>query len=86
MIKAAIRQFEKMGLTPVICRVPVSKIYKGSGYKGTAANKQYEYDHRMDEALFLDKAFVERKTSLLRNAYESTCRRICRSCCSGGFW
>lgn len=71
MIKAAIRQFEKMGLTPVICRVPVSKIYKGSGYKGTAANKQYEYDHRMDEALFLDKAFVERKTSLLRNAYES---------------
>ncbi len=70
MIKAAIRQFEKMGLTPVICRVPVSKIYKGSGYKGTAANKQYEYDHRMDEALFLDKAFVERKTSLLRNAYE----------------
>lgn len=70
MIKAAIRQFEKMGLTPVICRVPVSKIYKGSGYKGTAVNKQYEYDHRMDEALFLDKAFVERKTSLLRNAYE----------------
>ena len=70
MIKAAIRQFEKMGLTPVICRVPVSKIYKGSGYKGTAANKQYEYDHRMDEAMFLDKSFVERKTSLLRNAYE----------------
>ncbi|MDE6760961.1 MAG: aminopeptidase [Lachnospiraceae bacterium] len=70
MIKAAIRQFEKMGLTPVICRVPAVKIYKGSGYKGTTANKQYEYDHRMDDALFLDKAFVERKTSVLRNAYE----------------
>ncbi len=70
MIKAAIGQFEKMGLTPVIYRVPSSKIHKGSGYKGTAANKQYEYDHRMDDALFLDKAFVERKTSVLRNAYE----------------
>ena len=70
MIRAAIRQFEKIGLTPVICRVPASKIYKGSGYKGTAANKQYEYDHRMDDALFLDKAFVERKTSVLKNAYE----------------
>lgn len=70
MIKAAIRQFEKMGLTPVIYRMPVAKIHKGSGYKGTAANKQYEYDHRMDDALFLDKAFVERKTAVLRNAYE----------------
>ena len=41
------------------------------GYTATSANKQYEYDHRGDHALFLDKAFVERKTSILKSAYEN---------------
>lgn len=74
MVKAAIIQFEKMGLVPVIYRAPIARINKRQtlkpGYSGTSANKQYEYDHRMDDALFLDKAFVERKTSILKNAYE----------------
>lgn len=75
MVRAAIRQFEKMGLEPVIYRAPIARVNRKQtlkpGFAGTAANKQYEYDHRMDDAIFLDKAFVERKTVILRNAYES---------------
>lgn len=74
MIRAAIGQFQQMGLTPVIYRAPVARINRRlalrPGYTATAANKQYDYDHRMDETLFLDKAFVERKVSVLHNAYE----------------
>ncbi len=75
MIKAAILQFEKMGLIPVIYRAPIARVNRKQtmkpGYTGTSANKQYEYDHRGDDALFLDKAFVERKTAILKNAYET---------------
>lgn len=71
MIRAAIKQFEKMGLTPVIYRALAVGGNRRSGYAGTSVNKQYEYDHRMDNALFLDKAYVERKTAVLKNAYES---------------
>ena len=75
MIKAAIIQFEKMGLEPVIYRAPIARVNRRQtmkpGYTGTSANKQYEYDHRGDDALFLDKAFVERKTAVLKNAYET---------------
>lgn len=74
MVRAAIRQFEKMGLVPVIYRAPVARVNRRQtlrpGYTGTSANKQYEYDHRGDDALFLDRAFVERKTAILRAAYE----------------
>ncbi len=74
MIRAAIGQFQQMGLTPVVYRAPVARVNRRlalrPGYTATAANKQYDYDHRMDEALFLDKAFVERKVSVLHNAYE----------------
>ena len=74
MVKAAILQFEKMGLIPVIYRAPIARINRRQtmkpGYCGTSANKQYEYDHRMDDALFLDKSFVERKTAILKSAYE----------------
>lgn len=74
MIRAAIGQFQQMGLTPVIYRAPVARINRRlalrPGYTATAANKQYDYDHRMDEAIFLDKAFAERKVSVLHNAYE----------------
>ncbi len=74
MIRAAILQYEKMGLTPVIYRAPIARVNRRQtmkpGYAGTSANKQYEYDHRGDDALFLDKAFAERKIAVLKNAYE----------------
>lgn len=75
IVKASIKQFEKMGLCPVIYRAAVERVNRKltirSGYCSTSFNKQYDYDHRMDDALFLDKAFVERKIDATRNAYES---------------
>lgn len=74
MVKAAILQFEKMGLTPLVMRPASSSINKNPnrkvGFVGTSPNKQYEYDHRYDDALFLDKAFAEKKLVQLKRAYE----------------
>ena len=41
------------------------------GYHGTSPNRQYDYDHRYDQAVYLDKAFKERKLAVLRTAYET---------------
>ncbi len=75
IVKAAILQFEAMGLTPVIYRAPAARINRRltlrPGYASTSVNKQYDYDHRRDEALFLNKAFAERKITITKNAYES---------------
>ena len=74
MVRAAILQFDKMGLKPVIYRAPIARVNRRQtlkpGYFGTSANRQYEYDHKGDDAIYMDSAFVERKTAILRNAYE----------------
>ncbi len=74
MLKAAILQFEKLGLRPTISRAAVSTIHKRQhlkiGYHGTSPNKQYDYDHRFDNSLYLDKAFNERKLGVLKVCYE----------------
>ena len=74
VVKRAIENFEKMGLKPVIYRSGVSVLTKRQQYKigycGAIANKQYEYDHRNDQGLFLDKKFVERKLEVVRTTYE----------------
>ena len=73
-IKEAVKMFEKMGLQSVIYRSAVASINKKQaqkiGYYGCVANPQYDYDHRADSALYLDKAFVERKLGALRHAYD----------------
>lgn len=74
VIKKSIENFEKMGLKPVIYRSGVSVLTRRQhlkiGYYGAIANKQYEYDHRNDQALFLDKRFVERKLEVIQTTYE----------------
>lgn len=74
MVRAAVKNFEKMGLKPVIYRAAVNSVNKKQqhkiGYYGAIPNKQYEYDHRADQSIYLDKAFVERKLGVLRAAYE----------------
>lgn len=50
---------------------------------GTAANKQYDYDHRENRAYYLDKAYVERgletwKTHLRKKKYMRTAWRVRR--------
>ncbi len=74
VVKKAIENFDKMGLKPIIYRSGVSMLTKRQhlkiGYYGAIANKQYEYDHRNDQALFLDKKFVERKLEVIATTYE----------------
>ena len=74
IIKAAIANFAKMGLKPTVYRSRDSIFYKRgtsrTGYYGASANKQYEYDHKDDIALFLDRRLVNRRLEVLRLAYE----------------
>lgn len=74
MIRAAVKQFEEMGLKPTIYRYAAHAINKRQqhriGYMGGNPNKQYDYDHRGDAALFLDEDFVQRKLRVMQNAYE----------------
>ena len=74
VIRKAIDDFAKMGLRPSIYRAAVNVVTKRQqhkiGYCGGNPNKQYDYDHRDDQALFLDKKFVERKLDVMKNAYE----------------
>ena len=74
VIRKAIENFAKMGLRPSIYRAAVNVVTKRQqhkiGYCGGNPNKQYDYDHRDDQALFFDKKFVERKLDVMKNAYE----------------
>lgn len=74
LVRAEIEQFEKMGLKPTIYRAAVNTINKkmhiNIGYYGASPNKQMEFDHRFDNALYLDGDFVERKLGALKSAYE----------------
>ena len=74
VVKKAIENFEKMGLKPVIYRAAVSVLTKRQHYKigycGAVANKQYEYDHKDDQAVFMDKKYLERKLEVMQTTYE----------------
>ena len=74
VIRIAIENFRKMGLKPTIYRAGVSVLTKRQhlkiGYYGGIANKQYEYDHKDDQALILDRQFMERKLEVMRTIYE----------------
>lgn len=74
VVRCAIHNFEKMGLDPVIYRAASSVITRREqariGYYGAIPNKQYDYDHRSDQALFLDKRYVERKLDVFKTVYE----------------
>ena len=47
MVRAAVKNLEKLNLKVTM------RAYS------SAANKQYDYDHKSDRAFYLDKAFVE---------------------------
>lgn len=58
MVREAVKNFADMGLGCVL------RPY------ATSINKQYNYDHREDNALWLDKAFVERSLEVYRTSFE----------------
>ena len=74
MVKAAILQFEEMGLKAVIYRHALHAVNKRSqnrvGFTGAVANPQFDYDHRQDSALFIDSDFVKRKLRAMQTSYD----------------
>lgn len=74
VVRKAIQNFEKMGLKPTIYRTASSvntrpRLGK-NGFYGGIPNKQYDYDHKDDLGLVLDKQFMERKLEVMRTVLE----------------
>ena len=75
VVRKAVENFAGIGLESVIYRAPASflegrKLSK-NGYYGACANKQFEYDHEYDQALYYDKKYVHHRLDNYRNALES---------------
>lgn len=74
MIRKAVENFRAMGLEAVFYRAAVESVNRRPGgkrgYYGTSANRQYDYDHRYDSALYMGNGFKERRLSVLKAAYE----------------
>ena len=74
VVRYAVKNFEKLGLETTIYRAAINAINKKQqikiGYHATSPNKQYDYDHRFDIALCMDKAFKEKKLANLKSSLE----------------
>ena len=72
IVKEAMKQFLDMGLEAVIYPEGKNTFHKNPngrvGYLSTEPNRQYSYDHKHDQGLYLDKAMVERKLESLKEA------------------
>ena len=78
VVKKAIENFERMGLQTIIFPNPVhacTKVFGRTGIYGAVPNQQFDYDHRNDNALFLDKAFADRRCELTRESFEE-CKEL----------
>lgn len=75
LVKQAVENFKKMGLKTILYRNAVSELegksLNRSGFYGAVCNRQYAYDHSEDQALYLDKFYVNRRLEVLKNAYET---------------
>lgn len=75
IVKEAVQQFKEMGLEACIYMTCQSLIYRFPGGKngcyGGSANRQYNYDHRMDCSVIFDKAFADRRLNAKRKAFET---------------
>lgn len=75
VIKESIKLFkEKYGLDTILFRNG-NRSYNRSrsrkqGFYGTSVNKQFEYDHRFDVALYLDEKFIELRAKAYKNGME----------------
>ena len=74
MGREAVKIFESRGLSVIFTRGAVGSVNKSpsgrGGYASSSPNKQYDYDWRYDSAVYFDKAFRDRKLSILKTAYE----------------
>lgn len=74
VVRQAVENFDRIGLQSTFYRAGAN-IFQGrsvnkNGYCGENPNKQYDYDHKEDMALFLDGALAERKIEAVRNVFE----------------
>ena len=80
VIKRAVENFEKMGLKPLIYRAAGDIFRKRGivkvGYCTGGINRQAQYDHREDLALFLDGHLVTRKLECAKEVYEEFKKEI----------
>lgn len=74
VVKAAIANFEKIGLTTIINRSQPSfflgRNVQKIGCYSTQANKQFECDHEFDKVLYFNSMFVTRKLECYKAALE----------------
>ena len=72
--RKTVENFEKMGLRPTIVRSSVSALTTSgasrSGFYGAIPNPQFDYDHKEDAALMLDKKYAERRWQVAQTTYE----------------
>ena len=65
VIRRVMENLKNMGLTALIYRAPVQSVFRNrigsSGFYSTSPNRQYDYDHKDDHALYFDTNFAERK-------------------------
>ncbi len=75
IIRKAMENFAAMGLETILYRAASHSVNRRRieriGYQGAVPNPQFDYDHKDDSAVYLDKAFVERKLGVIRTAYET---------------
>lgn len=67
VVREAVKQFADMGLSPIIY---MNGNTRAVGVCTTSANKQYQYDHRFDDALVLNRALVKDKLAHVESAFE----------------
>ena len=75
IVKKAVSNFKEIGLQSSIYRANMSVFTmlgsaRRSGYTGAVPNKQFDYDHKDDDALYLDGALVTRRLEAMRAAGE----------------
>lgn len=75
VVKLAIENFKKMGLKPTISRARMNLLQgrgiQRIGYQGACPSRQYEFEHKDDASLILDKHINTIKLEALENAYEA---------------
>ena len=75
IVKKAVSNFEEIDLQSSIYRACLTGFTmqgssRRSGYTGAVPNKQYDYDHKDDDALFLDGALINRRLEAIKAAGE----------------
>lgn len=79
LVKAVITNLKAYGFESLICAQPVQLIMRNGSHGGVAESEVlhlFSADHRYDEMLFMDKALVERKLSVLKVACEQMKAKI----------